>query len=37
MPAVHIAEAVFAQYIEQTGGYSEAKEEIKQVVREGVE
>lgn len=35
MPSIHIAEDVFGDYIEQAGGYSEAKDLVKQWVREG--
>jgi hypothetical protein len=39
MPSVHVPEDVFEEYINQTGGYSKAKDRIKTVLREdsGVE
>jgi len=39
MPSIHISEAVFAELIEQEGGYQEAKEAVKRASRKeaGVE
>ena len=37
MPSIHISEAVFAEYIDREGGYAEAKQAIKEAVREGLE
>lgn len=37
MPAIHIAEDVFSEYVDKEGGYQEAKTKIKQVVQEGLE
>lgn len=37
MPSIHIGEAVFDEWVNQEGGYSEAKDAIKDHVRKEVE
>lgn len=37
MPTVHIAESVFREYVDREGGYDEAKDKVKRVVREELE
>ena len=37
MPAVHIPEKVFSDLVEQEGGYSEAKQAVKDAAQERVE
>jgi len=37
MPSIHIAEDTFRKYVDQEGGYQEAKDRIKDVVERGIE
>lgn len=37
MPSIHIPEAEFRQMVDQQGGYQEAKERVKELVREDVQ
>jgi hypothetical protein len=34
MPSIHVPEAVFREYVYRAGGYDEAKDEIKQTLRD---
>ena len=37
MPSIHIPESVFSSYVDQEGGYDEAKDAIKAAVKEGLD
>lgn len=36
MPSIHVPEDVFEEYVFRAGGYQEAKDEIKDTLREDV-
>lgn len=37
MPTVHISESVFREYVDREGGYDEAKQKVKEVVKQELE